>query len=129
MKYLKFEFTDREDMLTELAAYHETIEDELVWKDCAVHELKYIEKVPAEYDAEGNITKAAVLSTKYSVDVLFYGQHLESAKERIVNSGGKKIKVKKPINEKEYEIIEIEGVGVHTFGGLEYLYEERRKEK
>jgi len=122
MKYIKFEFTDRDDMLTELAVYRD---EEGNWKDCAVHELKYIEKVPAEYDAEGNITKAAVLSTKYSVDVLFYGQHLESAKERIVNSGGKKIKV---VNDKGQEI-EIEGVGVHTFGGLEYLYEERRKEK
>jgi len=129
MKYLKFEFKDRADMLTKLADYHETVEGNFNWKDCAVYEHGYLVKAEGTYDEEGVEITAPVYETKYLVDVLFHGDVPDLAEERKVDSGGKKIKVKKPINEKEFEIIEIDGVGVHTISGLEYLYDERRKEK
>lgn len=102
MKYLKFEFTDRADMLAELSAYR----DENGWKDCAVVELGYIVITPPEYDTDGNETKAAVLSDKYAVDVLFYGEYPELQQE-----------VTPPPS------------GVHIFAGCEDLYLERYNEK
>ena len=125
MKYLKFEFKDREDMLTKLADYHETVEGNFNWKDCAVCEHGYLVKTEGTYDDEGGEITAPVYGNKYLVDVLFYGNEPDLAEERKVDKGGKKIKVKKPDGQE----IEIDGVGAHTFGGLEYLYEERRKEK
>ena len=103
MKYLKFEFTDREDMLTKLADY---FDEEGSPKDCAVVELGNIVATPATYDEEGNELTAAIVSDKYAVDVLFYGNFPELAEE-----------------------VTPEPNGVHTFAGCEKLYEERYNEK
>lgn len=106
MKYLKFEFTDRADMLTKLADYYETVEDNFTWKDCAVVELGNIVTTPATYDEESNELTAAIVSDKYAVDVLFYGTFPELAEE-----------------------VTPEPNGVHTFAGCEELYKERYNEK
>ena len=103
MKYLKFEFTDRADMLTKLADY---FDEEGNAKDCAVVELGNIVTIPATYDEEGNELTAAIVSDKYAVDVLFYDKYPELAEE-----------------------VTPEPNGVHTFAGCEALYEERYNEK
>ena len=103
MKYLKFEFTDREDMLTKLADY---FDEEANPKDCAVVELGHIVTTPATYDEEGNELTAAIVSDKYAVDVLFYGNFPELAEE-----------------------VTPEPNGAHTFAGCEELYKERYNEK
>ena len=103
MKYLKFEFADRADMLTKLADY---FDEEGNAKDCAVVELGNIVTTPATYDKEGNELTAAIVSDKYAVDVLFYGEYPELSDE-----------------------ITPTPIGVHTFAGMEALYEERYKEK
>jgi len=56
---------------------------------------------PAEYDEEGEVTKEAVYSTKYSVDALFVG--LEDH----------------PYGWKSY-YVDVKGEGVHSFMGLKY---------
>ena len=102
MKYIKFEFTDREDMLTKLAAY---FDKEGNPKDCAVVEIGNIVATPATYDEEGNELTSAIVSDKYAVDVLFYGTFPELAEE-----------------------VTPEPNGVHTFAGCEELYKERYNE-
>ena len=102
MKYLKFEFKDRADMLKKLSNY---FDKEGNPKDCAVVELGNIVTTPATYDEEGNEIKAAIVSDKYAVDVLFYGTFPELAEE-----------------------VTPEPNGVHTFAGCEALYEERYNE-
>ena len=82
MKYLKFEFIDRADMLTKLADYFEGGEP----KNCAVVELGNIVTTPATFDEEGNELTAAIVSDKYAVDVLFYGDYPELAEEVIQRS-------------------------------------------
>jgi len=103
MKYLKFEFTDRADMLTKLADY---FDEEVTPKDCAVVEIGHIVTTPATYDEEGNELTAAIVSDKYAVDVLFYGTFPELAEE-----------------------VTPEPNGAHTFAGCEELYKERYNEK
>ena len=103
MKYLKFEFADRNDMLIKLADY---FDEEGNPKDCAVVELGNIVTTPATYDEEGNELTAAIVSDKYAVDVLFYGTFPELADE---------VTPKPNV--------------AHTFAGCEALYEERYKEK
>ena len=78
MKYLKFEFADRANMLTKLADYFDEEENP---KDCAVVELGNIVTTPATYDEESNELTAAIVSDKYAVDVLFYGTFPELAEE------------------------------------------------
>ena len=107
MKYLKFEFKDRADMLTKLADYHFVDDNNIIqWNDCAVVELGNIVTTPATYDDEGNELTAAIVSDKYAVDVLFYGKFPEIAEE---------VTPKPNV--------------AHTFAGCESLYEERYKEK
>ena len=106
MKYLKVEFKDREDMLTKLADYHETVEGNFNWKDCSVVELGNIVTTPATFDEEGIELTAAIVSDKYAVDVLFNEKYPELAEE-----------------------VTPEPNGVHTFAGLEDLYLERYNEK
>ena len=103
MKYLKFEFKDRSDMLTKLADY---FDEESNPKDCAMVELGNIVTTPATYDEEGNEQTAAIVSDKYAVDVLFYVDFPELAEE-----------------------VTPEPCGVHTFAGCEDLYVERYNEK
>jgi len=126
MKYLKFEFNDRADMLSKLSEYISINEDGAeVTNECDIVEIGYIVTTPAEYDEQGNETKAAIYNNMYLVDVIFHNLAPELDDDRIVDSNGKKIKVRKPDGTQ----IEIDGVGVHSFLGMEYLYEERRKEK
>lgn len=103
MKFLKFEFKDRADMLTKLADYFDEAGEPL---NCAVAELGNIVTTPATYDDEGNELTAAIVSEKYAVDVLFYGDFPELAEE-----------------------VTPEPCGVHTFAGCEDLYLERYNEK
>tara|TARA_R110000868_G_scaffold108761_1_gene296597 strand:- start:869 stop:1186 length:318 start_codon:yes stop_codon:yes gene_type:complete len=104
MKYLKFEFIDRADMLTKLADYFEGGEP----KNCAVVGNIQIIKTPATYDEEGKELTAAVMNDKYAVDVLFYGDYPELAEEVTPTPNG-----------------------YHTFAGEEneVLYLERYNEK
>ena len=64
-------------------------------------ELGHIVKEQGEYDADGNETKAAVLSDKYHVDALF--KDLDDH----------------PYCWKSYSV-DIDGDGVHSFLGLSY---------
>jgi len=101
MKYLKFEFINRADMLSKLADYFTDGDP----KDCAVVEIGNIVTTPATYDAEGVELTEAVRSDKYAVDVLFYDSYPEIAEE-----------------------VTPEPCGVHTIGGQEHLYIERYNE-
>jgi len=103
MKYLKFEFENRKDMLKKLSDY---FDKEGKPKDCAVVELGNIVTTPPTYDKEGNELTAAIVSDKYAVDVLFNEKYPELSEE-----------------------VTPEPNGVHTFAGCEDLYLERYDEK
>ena len=105
MKYLKFEFADRADMLKKLSNY---FDKEGNPKDCAVVEDIKVIKQDATYDKEGNELTAAIVSDKYAVDVLFYGTFPKLAEEVTPTPNG-----------------------YHTFAGEENedLYLERYNEK
>tara|TARA_R110000868_G_C10519862_1_gene732968 strand:+ start:81 stop:482 length:402 start_codon:yes stop_codon:yes gene_type:complete len=129
MKYLKFEFQDKADMLTKLAPYFNVDEEGNHYPNhllVGVVEGIPIVKVPGEYDENGNTITEPVMGDKYAVDVIFRGTFpYNLAEEIIVDGGGKKIIVKNADGEE----IEIDSMGAHTFGGFEYLYDERRIEK
>jgi hypothetical protein len=102
MKYIKFEFASRADMLTKLSKY---FEKDGSLKGCDVVELGNEVLTYNVMDGETIVTPATY-SDKYSVDVLFHKDFPELAEE-----------------------VTPEGVGRHIIAGCEELYKERYKEK
>jgi hypothetical protein len=102
--FLKFEFTP-----TEWATLRKLIEqtttnpdggETTTYKDCAVVELGFLPITPAVYDGM-EVIKKAVLSKKWSVDILFYTEP-----------------------PKEFTPFEVwpDPMGIHTFSGDDSLY-------
>ena len=94
MKYLKFEFTDRADMLTKLADYITTNEEGAVYlKDCNV-----VENV-----------RLSIPNPKYSVDVIFHSTFPTLAEEVTPSPmGGHTILGMQPLYQERYN--EVNGV-------------------
>ena len=106
MKYLKFEFTDRADMLTKLADYFTENEDgELFPIGCNVVENVRPFITDAILDEEGEVVTPATPNPKYAVDVIFHSTFPTLAEE-----------------------VTPAPTGVHTILGMEALYEERYNE-
>lgn len=104
MKLAKYQFDSKEQFETKFKALGVEIN-----KDgnevpnhphVAVH-LGHIVIEQAEYDDEGVITKEAVYSTKYAVDMAFFGLDAH------------------PYGWKSYSI-DVVGEGVHSFAGVSY---------
>ena len=104
VKIGKYEFESREQFETKFKALGVSTDEDgnevPNHKHVAVR-LGHIVIEQAEYDEEGEITKEAVYSTKYAVDMAF--KDLEAH----------------PYGWKSY-VVEVEGNGVHGFAGLDY---------
>ena len=101
MKIGKYEFDSKEQAQKKIDALSK--EDEqgnIIPHNNTVVELGYIDLEKAELDKDGNVVKEAVLSDKYSVDVLW-------SDKQAYGWGAYKI----DLNEE----------GVHSFLGLNYL--------
>lgn len=102
MRFLKYEFTDKEQF-DSLIKEHLTHDDETLFNGFAFVEVGYITLEPAIFNEEGEVVKEAVLSPSYAVDMLW--QTIE------------------PLEGFEPFEVYPDPCGVHTFAGLEYLYE------
>jgi hypothetical protein len=101
MKFRKYEFTTAQWSTQKSKIWSE----ETGYTGCHVVELGNLPITPATFDSEGNVLTPAVLSTKYSVDILW---------------------VEEPLTDfTQYEVWP-EGIGSHTFSGMESIYEEER---
>ena len=98
MTFCKYSFLTQAEWLTYQAQISTTVEDSVVYQNCAVHEIG---NICLATDEEGNCTD---LSPLYAVDILWNDEPLESfsTKEVFPNP-----------------------VGVHTFSGCEEMYTER----
>lgn len=96
MEFRKYEFTD---WATEKAKIWN---EETGYNNCHVVEIGFLPITPAVLDEEGNVITPAVLSDKFAVDILWN----ETASEEFTSSE-----------------VWPSPVGIHTFAGLEYLYE------
>ena len=106
MKYIKYEFTDRADMLTKLADYFAENEDgELFPKNCNVVENVRPTITDAILNEEGEVITPATPNPKYAVDVIFHSTYPTLTEE-----------------------VTPALTGVHTISGMEALYEERYNE-
>ena len=100
----KYEFDSKEQAETKINALGVATDEngnEYPTHKHTIVELGHIVKEQAEYDADGNETKAAVLSDKYHVDALFKG--LDDH----------------PYGWKSYAF-DIDDEGTHSFLGLSY---------
>ena len=97
MKFRKYEFTTNQWSTQKAKIWSE----ETGYTGCHVVELGNLPTTPATFDSEGNVLTPGVLSTKYSVDILWVEELLADFTE--------------------YEVWP-EPCGVHTFAGLENLY-------
>ena len=100
----KYEFDSKEQAETKIKALGVATDEngnEYPTHKHTIVELGHIVKEQGEYDADGNETKAPVLSDKYHVDALFKG--LDDH----------------PYGWKSYAV-DIDGDGVHSFLGLSY---------
>ena len=100
----KYEFDSKEQAETKIKALGVKTDENGVEYPTHKHtivQLGHIVEQQGEYDADGNETKAAVLSDKYHVDALWKGidDH--------------------PYGWKSY-VVDIDGDGVHSFLGLSY---------
>ena len=99
MKFRKYEFTPTQWKTLKTKIWTE----EIGYSECHVVELGFLPTTPATYDSEGNVLTPAVLSKKFSVDILW---------------------IQDPLSDfTQYEVWP-EPVGIHTFAGMEYLYEQ-----
>ena len=106
MKYIKYEFLDRADMLTKLADYFTTNEEGVASpKDCNVVENVRPFITYAILDEEGEVVTPATPNPKYAVDVIFHSTFPTLAEE-----------------------VTPAPTGAHTILGMESLYEERYNE-
>ena len=104
MKFRKYEFTNTQWTTQKSKIWNE----ETGYTNCHVVELGNLVTTPGVYDAEGNQVTAPVLSSKFSVDILWTAEP--------------------EISFTQYEVWP-EPCGIHTFAGLEGLYEQDYKEK
>ena len=102
MKYLKFEFTDRADMLTKLADY---FTEEGTPIGCNVVENVRPFITDAVLNEEGEVVTPATPNPKYAVDVIFHTTFRTLAEE-----------------------VTPTPTGVHTIAGMEDLYLQRYNE-
>ena len=106
MKYLKFEFIDRADMLTKLSDYFTENEDgELFQKGCNVVENVRPSITDAILNEEGEVVTPATPNPKYAVDVIFHTTFPTLSEE-----------------------VTPTPTGVHTIAGQEDLYLQRYNE-
>jgi hypothetical protein len=114
MKISKYEFDDEASALSKIAALpHSTDEDGNSHPSHShtIVKLGHIVLEQAEYDEDGNETKAPVLSDKYCVDVLW--KDLEE-----VDEDGN-VTIDHPYGWKS-KAIDLDDEGVHAFFGLSY---------
>ena len=105
MKYIKYKFQDINAWL-ELKS---TIwSKDLGYTNCHVVEIGNITITPAVLDEEFNVINPPVISDKYAVDILWGEEELSTFTEFQVWPSP---------------------VGVHTFAGLDWIYEEEYYEK
>jgi len=106
MKIGKYEFKDKETAESKIKGLGTSIDEngnEYPTHPHTVVKLGRITLVKAEYDEQGKEIKAAVLSDKYHLDVLFKG---------IDNH---------PYGWKSSAVGNIDNNGVHSFYGVDYL--------
>ena len=106
MKIGKYEFDSKEqfeDKVSKLEEGH---------NHCIV-KLGNIVLEPAEYNEEGEVTKEAVLSNKYHVDVAW---RINDS----YNEEGELVKAKHPYGWASYSV-ELTSNGSHSFYGLDYI--------
>lgn len=107
----KYEFNDSEQANSKIEALgtHTTeLGDVVPSHDHSIVRLGYIVLEEAEYNVSGEITKPAVLSDKYHVDVLW--SNLEADEDGNYDH---------PYGWKSYAV-DIDNDGVHAFLGLDY---------
>jgi hypothetical protein len=100
MQYLKYEFANQASWLEKKATIWA---EESGYSNCHVVELGDIVLTPGTYDEEGNVVTPPVTSGKFAVDILWNEEEDSSFTSFQVWPSP---------------------TGVHTFAGLEYLYEE-----
>lgn len=128
MKISKYEFDDEASALSKIAALpHSTDEDGNSHPSHShtIVKLGHIVLEQAEYDEEGEETKAPVLSDKYSVDVLWNEPEITTVDvEAVLDDEGMIVtpavtSVDHPYGWKS-KAIDLEDEGVHGFFGVSY---------
>ena len=128
MKISKYEFDDEASALSKIAALpHSTDEDGNSHPSHkhTIVKLGHIVLEQAEYDEDGEETKAPVLSDKYSVDVLWNEPEITTVDvEAVLDEDGMVVtpavtSVDHPYGWKS-KAIDIEDEGVHGFFGVSY---------
>ena len=105
MKYIKYEFQDVDAWLEKkLTIWSE----ELGYTNCHVVEIGNITITPAVLDEEFNVITPPVISDKYAVDILWNEEEL--------------------LEFTEFQVWP-SPCGVHTFAGLDWVYEQGYYEK
>jgi hypothetical protein len=101
MKIGKYEFDSKEQAKKKIEALNkEDADGNIIPHNNAIVELGYIVLEQAEYDEDGNVIKEAVLSDKYSVDVMWQD--------------------KQAYGWGTYKL-DLDGEGIHSFLGVNYL--------
>ena len=116
MKISKYEFNDEASALSKIAALpHSTDEDgnEYPTHSHSIVKLGHIVLEQPEFDEDGEITKEAVLSENYHLDVLW---DLSDS----TDEDGELIKADHPHGWKSASV-ELDSNGVHSFFGIDYL--------
>ena len=116
MKIGKYEFKDQTTAEAKIKALGvDTDEDgnEYPTHRHAIVKLGHIVLEQGEYDEEGNEIKAAVLSDKYHLDVMWTLSDTEDEE-------GNVIKAEHPYGWKSAAVGNIDGNGVHSFYGVDY---------
>ena len=116
MKIGKYEFKDQATAEAKIKALGvSTDEDgnEYPTHRHAIVKLGYIVLEKGEYDEEGEVIKAPVLSGKYHLDVMWAFSDTEDEE-------GNVIKADHPYGWKSAAVSNINGSGVHSFYGVDY---------
>jgi hypothetical protein len=101
MKIGKYEFDSKEQAKKKIEALNkEDAEGNIIPHNNAIVELGHIVLEQAEYDEDGSLIKEAVLSDKYSVDVMWQDK-------QAYGWGSYKL--------------DLDGEGIHSFLGVNYL--------
>ena len=98
MQFRKYEFNSAASW----TSVKNTLKTTKQLEQCSIVELGMVIVVPGTYDAMGREVVAPTYSTKYSVDILWHEDTIPSTMT-------------------QYEVWP-EGVGCHTFSGLDNLY-------
>lgn len=116
MKIGKYEFDSKEqfeDKVRSLGVITDEQGNEVPTHNHCIVKLGNIVLEPAEYNEEGEITKEAVLSSKYHVDVAW---RINDS----YNEEGELVKAKHPYGWASYSV-ELTSNGSHSFYGLDYI--------